>query len=188
MSESSELLITPIDAFSPHIGVLVDTMQRCRETTIRRIDDLSVYQLDYLYDANANSIGALLLHMAAIEAAYQEYTFTGKNILDNPERIAKWKTPMNLGDKARRDIAGRSVGYYKKELEDMRDQTLEFLKGCDDEWLWRKSPWNDQTANNYWMWYHVYEDEINHRGQISWLKSRIPPEPSETDRPQTHLA
>jgi len=28
-------------------------------------------------------------------------------------------------------------------------------------------------ANNYWQWYHVYEDEINHRGEMSWRLSRM---------------
>ena len=87
MSDDGNLIIAPAEGYSPHIGVLVSTLQRCRETTIRWVRDLTVHQLDFLYDADANSIGALLLHMAAIEAAYQEYTFVGRNILDNPERI-----------------------------------------------------------------------------------------------------
>jgi hypothetical protein len=27
--------------------------------------------------------------------------------------------------------------------------------------------------SNYWQWYHVYEDEINHRGEMSWRLSRM---------------
>ena len=120
MRDEDKLLIAPVEGYSPHIGVLVATLQRCRETTIRWIQDLTVYQLDYLYDAEANSIGALLLHMGAIEAAYQEETFTGRNILDNPERIAKWELPMYLGERARREIRGHPIGYYLKELEMIR--------------------------------------------------------------------
>jgi hypothetical protein len=89
MNDDTKLLIAPISGYSPHIGVLVATLQRCRETTIRWVQDLTVYQLDFLFDDNDNSIGALLLHMAAIEAAYQDYTFTGRNILDNPQPIDK---------------------------------------------------------------------------------------------------
>ncbi|HRW03864.1 MAG TPA: DinB family protein, partial [Caldilineaceae bacterium] len=174
MSNPNALLITPVEGFSPHIGVLVATMQRCRETTIRWVQDLTVAQLDYLWDEQANTIGALLLHMAAIEAAYQEYTFTGRNILDNPERIAKWHTPMYLDDAARQTIKGQPVTYYLDELAAMRELTLAQFRHYDDDWLWQESGWNDTVANNYWMWYHVYEDEINHRGEISWLKSRIP--------------
>ena len=174
-----KLLITPFAGYSPHIGVLVATLQRCRETTIRWVQDLTSYQLDVLYDAHANSIGALLLHMAAIEAAYQDYTFTGRNILDNPERIKKWEVPMNLGEAARRQIRGQPISYYLTELALIRSQTLDQLQQYNDDWLWLESPWNDRVANNYWMWYHVYEDEINHRGEISWLKSRIPAAPPE---------
>ncbi len=29
------------------------------------------------------------------------------------------------------------------------------------------------SQNNYWQWYHVYEDEINHRGEMSWRLSRM---------------
>ena len=176
MKVRERLVIEPAEGFSPQIGVLVSTLDICRDTTIRWVKDLTVYQLDYLWDENANRIGALLLHMAAIEAAYQEYTFTGKNILDNPERIAKWQVPMQLGEAARREIVGKPIDYYLTELAEMRELTLAGFRRFDDDWLMRESPWNDQVANNYWMWYHVYEDEINHRGEISWLKSRIPKE------------
>jgi len=67
------------------------------------------------------------------------------------------------------------------ELQRIRAQTLDQLRQYSDEWLWREAPWFDWVANNYWMWYHVYKDEINHRGEINWLKSRIPAAPSESD-------
>ena len=174
MEIRERLVIEPAEGFSPQIGVLVSTLDICRDTTVRWVKDLTIYQLDYLWDEQANRIGALLLHMAAIEAAYQEYTFTGKNILDNPERIAKWRVPMELGQRARREILGKPIKYYLNELAAMRALTLAGFRQFDDDWLLKESSWNDQVANNYWMWYHVYEDEINHRGEISWLKSRIP--------------
>ena len=34
--------------------------------------------------------------------------------------------------------------------------------------------WGGQPANNYFKWFHVFEDEINHRGQIRWLCKRLP--------------
>ena len=173
MNEPHKLLIYPVEGFTPHIGVLVATLQHCRAATIRCCQDLTIKQLDYLWDENANTIGALLLHMAAIEAAYQEYTFTGKNILDNPERILKWKIPMNLGEAARQAIRGYGIHYYLDELAAMRELTLHQFRQLDDAWLWQEAEWNDARANHYWMWYHVYEDEINHRGEINWLKSRI---------------
>src|SRR3954462_4134228 len=95
-SNDGKLIITPEQGYSPHVGVLVSTMQRCRETTILLVQDLSIAQLDYLFDEDDNSIGALLLHLAALEPAYQEITFFDRNILDNPERLPKWQVPMGL--------------------------------------------------------------------------------------------
>jgi len=174
VAHTGKLLIAPTAGYTPHIGVLVATMQRCRDTTIRLVQDLTIAQLDYLFDDQDNSIGALLLHLAAIEAAYQEYTFTGRNILDNPERIAKWAVPMDLGVPARQEIRGNPASYYVEELTAIRTQTLDQFQQYDDEWLWREAEWNDAIANNYWMWYHVYEDEINHRGEMHWRLSRMP--------------
>ena len=76
-NEDNKLLITPASGYTPHMGVLVSTLQRCRETTIGLIENLSVYQLDYLFDDQDNSIGALLLHIASLDVAYSEITFRG---------------------------------------------------------------------------------------------------------------
>ena len=31
-----------------------------------------------------------------------------------------------------------------------------------------------QKINAHWAWFHVAEDEINHRGQMRWLRARLP--------------
>jgi hypothetical protein len=167
-----KLLITPAPGYSPHIGVLVSTMQHCRETTILLVQDLTIEQLDYLFDEQDNSIGALLLHLAALEAAYQEIAFFDRNILDNVERLPKWQVPMELGEPARQDIRGHSANYYLQELALIRAETLTLLQQRDDSWLWEVGAASDK-ANNYWQWYHVYEDEINHRGEMNWRLSRM---------------
>jgi len=180
MREKNKVLIAPVTGYSPHMGVLIDTIGCCRSKTMEWIRDLTIHQLDFLYDAKANSIGALLLHLCALEVAVQEYTFHGIP-LDNPEWQRKWGLAMNLGDRAQREIRGHPVEYYTEKMEQIRSQTHDQMRQYSDEWLWRESPWFNRTANNYWMWYHVYEDEINHRGEISWLKSRIPETPSATE-------
>lgn len=177
--DDKRLILEPKPGYSPHLGVLVSTLEWCRAKTVQLVEDLTVYQLDFLFDEEANSIGALLLHLAGLEAAYQEMTFHGRNILNNPERIKKWRVPLYLGDEARREIRGYPASYYLEELAVMRQQTVAQFEQYDDEWLWQISPYGDgdYVANNYWMWYHVYEDEISHCGEISWLKSRISAQP-----------
>ena len=42
-----------------------------------------------------------------------------------------------------------------------------------DAWLDAQTPfWGGKPANNYFKWFHVFEDELNHRGQIRWLRKR----------------
>lgn len=54
--------------------------------------------------------------------------------------------------------------------------SLVCLRAIDDAWLVEQFelPWRKQPATNLWAWYHVGEDELNHRGQIRWLASRLP--------------
>jgi Protein of unknown function (DUF664) len=176
MEQSPKLLIECESGYSPHIGVLVSTLARCREKTITWLQDLTIKQLDYLWDENANTIGALLLHLAGLEVVYQELSFKGAIIDNNPELMRKWGVALALDEPARQQIRGYPIDYYLSEFHAVRAVTLQQFRHYDDDWLWQEVPfpWRDFTVNNYWMWYHVYEDEINHRGEINWLKSRIP--------------
>lgn len=169
------LAIAPEPGYSPHIGVLVSTMQRCRERTLKLVAGLSIAQLDHLFDPQDNSIGALLLHLASLDVAFQEITFRNRNFLDVPELVAKWQVPGYLDDPARQQVRGNPIGYYLREMAAVREATFAQFKQYDDAWLWQTSPESaDLDVSNYYWWYHVYEDEINHRGEIEWKLSRMP--------------
>ena len=111
-------------------------------------------------------------HLGALEAGYQEITFFDRNILNNPERLLKWQIPMELGAPAREQIRGYPATYYLEELALLRGETLALFKQRDDRWLWEIGPESD-NINNYYQWYHVYKDEINHRGEMHWRLSRM---------------
>ncbi|HEX8559001.1 MAG TPA: DinB family protein [Pyrinomonadaceae bacterium] len=146
-------------------------MNYARRTTLDEVEGLSVEQLDYLHDAHSNSIGALLLHVAAVEAWYQEATFGTRAYDDGGAE--PWEAALDLGERSRREVKGRGVDFYLRALERVRAKTLEELALRDDRWLDEEAPfWEGQPANNYFKWFHVFEDEINHRGQIRWLRKR----------------
>jgi hypothetical protein len=53
-------------------------------------------------------------------------------------------------------------------------KTLNFFAAANDEWLEHFTPYGwDHPANNYFKWFHVFEDELNHRGQIRMIKKRL---------------
>jgi uncharacterized damage-inducible protein DinB len=158
--------------FTPEIGRLVSMMDYARHTTEEAIRGLTIEQLDFQLDAKSNSIGMLLYHMSSIERAFQIMTFEERELND-----AEWDelgTGIELGNKARAVIQGRDLDYYWSELSLVRAKTLDDLRGKDDTWLEKVTPFGwDEKANHYFKWFHVMEDEISHRGQILMIKRRL---------------
>ncbi|WP_227793549.1 DinB family protein [Paenibacillus guangzhouensis] len=165
-------LITDIPGFTPQISRLISMMNYARHTTLEATRGLTVEQLDYLIDSDHNSIGALLLHSAAVEYAYQVMTFGQRELSE--EEWLEWGPALRLGDEGRRMIKGNELNYYIDRLEQVRTRTFELFATVDDDWLnTEESFWYNKPANYYFMWYHVFEDEINHRGQIRMIRKRF---------------
>ena len=55
-------ILGPKQGYSPQIGTLVSEMTWMRRVVLHSVKEMSQKELDYLFDANANTIGALLLH------------------------------------------------------------------------------------------------------------------------------
>lgn len=142
-----------------------------RNTTIAAVEGLTIEELDHLHDAQSNSIGALLAHITVVERSYQVLTFQDRPL--SAEENVQWSAQLNLGDEGRRVLRGRPLEDYLNELKSVRQVTLESLAARDDEWL-ERSVVPAPKINAHWAWFHTAEDEINHRGQIRWLRARLP--------------
>ena len=174
-NNNNEFLITDIEGYTPQIGRLVSMMNYARSVTIDSVKNLKPSQLDYLLDEKANSIGALLLHIASTDFFFRIFSFEKREL--TPEEDKEWASASYLGEPAREKIKGNDIGYYLEALTNERNKVLDLLKTVNDDWLYEEKPlWNNKPANNYFMWFHVFEDEINHRGQINLIRKRIPKE------------
>jgi len=151
-------------------GGLVDMLRYTRRGTIKAVEGLTAAQLDHRFDADSNSIGALLLHIAAVETWYQANTFEGRDF--TAEEAARWTLWLDLGPPSRQP-QNQPLEFYLDTLAAIRTRTERELLARDDDWLRRVERFEDVAANNYWKWFHVCEDEINHRGQIRWLRKRL---------------
>ena len=170
----SPYLIRPQPGYTPTIGHLVSMMHYSRLTTLEAVRRLSTEALDFLLDEQANSIGMLLEHIACVEIGYQANTF-GRATKE--AEVERWRIGSQLGKEGRRRIRGNELGHYLGRLEETRYRTLEELARRDDDWLFEECDWWDgERGNNYFKWFHVFEDELNHRGQIRVIKRRLPPE------------
>lgn len=168
-------VIGPKEGYPPLIGTLISMLDYNRETIIRSVKDMSIAELDYLHDAHANTIGALIMHLGATDKFYQINTFEGREEF-NEEEKKEWGAAMSLGDEGRKEIKGHEVQYYLDKISAVRAKTLAELKKKDDQWLLAIDPaWSKkEPINTFWKWFHVCEHESNHRGQIAFLQSRLP--------------
>jgi len=169
-------IIGPKPGYSPQVGTMVSMLSWMREVILMPVKGMTVEQLDFLIDDKANTIGAMLFHLAATERFYQLHTLDGRKWGDWPEADKKrFSTASELGDAGRKGIKGNSLDFYLDTLTEVRSNTLAGLKKRDDNWLLsvdKDWPWG--PTNNYCKWFHVCEHESNHNGQIKWLKSRLP--------------
>ncbi len=166
----SMYFIGPRAGYTPHIGVLVGKLHYNRQMLINAVDGMSKEELDHLFDDESNSIGALLMHLAATEKYYQVETLEGRTFSEAENE--RWGAGSALGDRGRAEIKGNNLDFYLDALAEVRETTLSGLKEQDDEWLMDIIDEENQV-NTYWAWFHVCEHEASHRGQITWLKKRI---------------
>ena len=172
METETMYIIDQKEGFSPEFGKLISMMNYTRMTTIREVENLTVEELDFQYDEDANSIGMLLAHMIAVEKAYHILTFEKRDIADDD--IPNLNPGLELGSAAQEQIKGNTSDYYLNELAETRNKTVEIFKSLPDEWLFEQVPfWEGLNANNYFQWFHVFEDELSHRGQIRIIKKMI---------------
>lgn len=163
------------EGYTEQISILVSMMDWMRATVLRSVDGISQKELDFLLDNDSNSIGAMLMHLAATERFYQIHTFDGRKWGDFDKKDTdRWNVGSRLGDKARNEIKRKPISYYTDQLEEVREFSLSALKQRDDNWLMESTNFfGDQPTNNYCKWFHVVEHESNHNGQIKYIKSRV---------------
>lgn len=129
-------IIGPQKGFSPHVGALLSMMTWMRAAIMEPVKNMTIKQLDYLHDEKANTIGAMLLHLAATEKYYQLHTFEGTKWGSWDDAVKKkWDIPMSLGEEARKTIKGNNLNYYLDTLTEIREKTIAEFKKQDDEWL-----------------------------------------------------
>jgi len=171
------LVIGPRPGYTPAIGTLVSMLTYMNDAVTGPLKGLTMADLDHLFDANANTIGALLLHLAATEKYYSMNTFENKKWDSWSDEIKKqWDPAMNLGDAGRKAIKGHDLDYYLNVLHETREHSLAEFRKRDDAWLvsGETQQFGANKVNIHWKWFHVCEHESHHSGQIAFLMKRLP--------------
>jgi uncharacterized damage-inducible protein DinB len=168
-SGRSQYTIEPHPGYSDQIGIMVDMLEESKDQIAEDVRGLSQQETDYLIDNQANSIGALIMHLVATESYYQVETLEGRQWTE--EEVALWEMASGLGEASRSQFIGKPIQYYLDLWDQVREKTLAGLKTKDDAWFAANI---EEGTNNHWVWFHVLDHQANHRGQIALIKKRLP--------------
>ncbi|WP_428742133.1 DinB family protein [Tenacibaculum sp.] len=158
------------NAKNPEIESMISMLEDLKRRVERTVKNLPQEHVDHLHDPKANRIGALIMHLAAAEVYYQEYTF-GEPLI-NKEKTEEWEAGMDLDSKGRDLLQGKPIDYYLKIYNNVREKTIEELRKRNDKWF--KSVNAGKSISNQYAWFHVMEHQSSHLGQILFLKKRLP--------------
>lgn len=161
-----------IEDFDHQVGHLVSMMQLARNATTEAVQGLTRAQLDFELDPQSNSIGALLMHIGALEFFVIRNMFRHRPLREGEKE--KWMPSLSQ-HLHRKVVKGNDLAYYLDSMAAVRQETLDLLKQVKDEWLYRENPREENVmVSNYYRIFHLFEDEISHCGQIKYARKRIP--------------
>lgn len=158
-----------IEDYSPEIGLMVYMLEDLKDRITQQVKDLDQSQTDFLYDADANSIGSLIMHLVSTESYYQIATLEGREWTED-ERT-RFGMAGELNEEVKNLLKGKPIRYYLDLWDEVREKTLKELKTKDDDWF---SSNMEEGLNYHYIWYHVMEHSANHMGQIATIKNRLP--------------
>lgn len=158
-----------VEGYSPQIGYVVYMLEDLKDRITEQVKDLDQSQTDFLYDEDANSIGALVMHLVSTEAYYQIETIAGRQWTEDEQQRLGIAAGLNL--KTKKELKNKPIQYYLDLWDEVREKTLSGLKTKDDAWFASSL---EEGLNYHYIWYHVMEHSANHMGQIATVKNRLP--------------
>jgi len=160
--------VTSHAEYPARLGRYVTQLEDVRRVTLRYVEGLDEAALSWTPQDNVESIGTLLLHIAAVERSW-----IGEDIGRVPmgqEWMAAFPIRFDL-----KQISGQPLTHFTAKLDTVRNESLAILRGLDDDDLSRMiepldNDGSDQSFSIEWILYHLIEHEAHHRGQIALMK------------------
>jgi uncharacterized damage-inducible protein DinB len=152
------------------LDYLLGIIDDARVTTLQRVEGVTVEELHWQYREGWNSIGALLSHITAIEHCFRIVFIEGRQMSEaENERLM---AGIEMGEHLPKLITGEPLETYIAGLAESRRLLIEALRPVTFErFSERMDAYDPETGSNLaWILYHMAEDEVHHRGQISLLR------------------
>lgn len=164
--------VAALPGYAPEIGRMVRMLEEARERTLRTVRRLDEGIIDWAPGPRENSIGALLYHIAAIEA---DWLYVEVLEMDSfPEEIAAL-FPEDVRD-GRGQLAkarGIPLADHLRRLKAVRGNLLAAYKGMTLDDYRRPRDCPNYLVTPEWVLMHLMQHEAEHRGEIGMLCQRV---------------
>jgi len=141
-----------------------------RATTLQYIHGATDEEIDWQPHEGWNSVGALLHHIISIDHFFRIRFIEQRNF--SLEEKIKWLPGLELG-KHLPKLKGRKADDLILELGEAHEMMIKAIRGLSENRLFMRIPkvYNEITGCDLaWVIYHSAEDEVHHRGQISFIR------------------
>jgi uncharacterized damage-inducible protein DinB len=166
-------LIGPGPGRAPRLETLASELASSRRYLVQATRDLDANALQAVPSTGVNSIGMLLVHIAAAERMFQ--LLTGENRRFG-EDVAEF-VPFERAFEFREDpLRGEGVAAYHAHLAQVREGTRTLFSERDDAWLDEPRTFAGRPSNTRYFWLHLLMDEARHTGQIILLRKYLLPD------------
>jgi uncharacterized damage-inducible protein DinB len=166
------LVLEGTAASDPVVARWLSALEDARGRTLRALDGTEEEHVDWAPEGGVNTIGALLYHIAAIEADWLFADILG------PESGRAW--PAELFPHDVRDDAGAltvirgiPLDEHLARLAQTRALLIEDISGFTAEDLHRVRPREDYDVAANWVLHHLLQHEAEHRSQIAALREAV---------------
>jgi uncharacterized damage-inducible protein DinB len=159
-----QLIATALPDHPPEIGGWLWAMEDGRQRTLRALEGISPMAIDFSTPCIDNPIGALLYHIAAIEADWLYVDVLQRKF--PPEIDALF--PFDVRDEQGRLslVPGMSLAAHLDRLARTRTALLDEYRSITLADFYRVRSLEHYEVTPAWVLHHLCQHEAEHRGQI----------------------
>lgn len=170
-AERRQLVCVPLTSRAPEIGRWLWALEDARSRTMEVLDGLPEAAVDWRPADDESTIGAVLYHLALIEADWFYCEVLAQDI--PPEAAQLFPHVHRDGQGHLTHVAGYTLAQHLERLATVRGWLLETFVTMDGDDFRRPRQLEAYDVTPEWVLHHLLQHEAEHRSQLGALRARF---------------